>query len=1320
MRPTRTRDLGPARARRRDRVRPAVESLEGRALLAVALLKDVNPEDLFPAQITDVGGTAYFATKGPGDGTQLWTSDGSAGGTKKLADFPAPATAQTSPAPANLTDFGGALYFSAPNPVGAGDVIDRVDPVSGAISRVVTLSGGLGTAPSNFASAGGYLFFTDTAPDGNLNLLRTDGTAAGTIVLATDIRGTNFLDGQTYAAGSLVYFLASDAAHGSELWRSDGTVSGTRMIADLNPGPGNAPIFGETLLGSSLLFQAPGHVGTGALWSTDGTTETEIASNVGVNGAIAVSGSTAYFGVQGAQNGLWQTDGTAGGTQFVASVPEGIQNVVPHVIRAAAGRVYMAYLAGNGQYDLFSSDGSAAPAVKLGTFSEQGEIALSPASAVPTAATLGADLIFTAYDDAHGSEPWISDGTPAGTHLLFDASPGPSGSDPRDLTTAGGRVVFAAHGGDATGNQLWSTDGTAGGTSALATFPATRTASSVAAPQLYNPDAYKDPAVTVGGATYFAATDPDHGQELWKTDGTAAGTVRVSDTAPGPADGGAQSLTAFGGDVAFITQSGSGGRGAAIWKSDGTPEGTTQVTPAGLSGIEAGFRIPAFQGRLVFEATDTTAQTGLWSSDGTPAGTSEISPLPLFTRVRGNGIVATPTTIFFNAGRSGSSEEVLWASDGTAAGTGPVAPVSAPELVTLGSKAFFAYFDPTNGYRLWVSDGTAAGTMPLKSFWDIANLPNSFAVLGSRLYFLAADATGASQLWATDGTVAGTVLVKALGNPTTYGATQMVATGSSLYINDSSPFGERVYKSDGTAAGTAALTVNGHALTGNSVSGLLYAEGDSAYLSIGIAAGQTIYRAGPGSSSLDELSAVGPTSRSAAYPAAVLASGDLLAFGDDGTHGYEPMVLDTAPVLASISDRAVNPGGIVQFTASATDPHPSAVLRFGLAPGAPSGAAIDATTGAFTWPVPTSQPLGTVTITVIVSDGLTPPRTDSRAFHVTVAAVNHAPTIAPIPAQDGAPGETFNLNASATDPDAGQVLTYSLDPGAPAGMSVNSSTGLIRFTPTAAGAYTATVRATDNGTPALDVATAVTITVKSPVVVPTNHAPTLAPIAPQAATQGDVIRFQATATDPDAGQTLTYSLDPGAPSGAAIDPRTGEVSYPTSAPGTFTLVIRATDNGSPALSVAQGVTLTVRPATTPPPAPVEVASVTMTARKGSVATITIHLSDALVKGAAEALGNYALAQITVKGRGKKAKTVLKRVALKSASYNDTGHTVTLVVGGKLPMKQAALLTIRSAGVIDASGRPVDGNGDGQPGGDYSATLKGGVATRSVRILSSRR
>ncbi len=199
--------------------------------------------------------------------------------------------------------------------------------------------------------------------------------------------------------------------------------------------------------------------------------------------------------------------------------------------------------------------------------------------------------------------------------------------------------------------------------------------------------------------------------------------------------------------------------------------------------------------------------------------------------------------------------------------------------------------------------------------------------------------------------------------------------------------------------------------------------------------------------------------------------------------------------------------------------------------------------------------------------------------------MNTPPALAAIGNKTVSEGSLLTFKASASDADVpAQILTYSLGAGAPAGASINPSTGVFTWTPAEAqGPNTSliTIRVTDNGSPALSASETIAITVTE-----VNTAPVLAAIGSKTANEGSLLTFKAAATDVDLPvQTLTYSLDAGAPAGASIDPATGIFTWiPTEiqGPSIITLTIRVTDNGSPALSVFQNVIVTVNEANTAP------------------------------------------------------------------------------------------------------------------------------------------
>ena len=219
---------------------------------------------------------------------------------------------------------------------------------------------------------------------------------------------------------------------------------------------------------------------------------------------------------------------------------------------------------------------------------------------------------------------------------------------------------------------------------------------------------------------------------------------------------------------------------------------------------------------------------------------------------------------------------------------------------------------------------------------------------------------------------------------------------------------------------------------------------------------------------------------------------------------------------------------------------------------------------------------GARTITVTNPDGQS---ATSSSGLLTIAGgappTNQPPTLAAISNQTVIAGTTLTVTNSANDPD-GDTLMFSLGPGAALNSAINPTNGIFTWTPmqSQAGTNHFSVIVTDNGSPPLSATQTFAVTV-----IATNVPPTLAPIADRTIHALMTLTITNSANNPDVGQTLTFSLDPGAPTGASIGPVNGVFAWTPdeSQIGTNHITVRVTDNGAPPLSATQGFSVTVEP-----------------------------------------------------------------------------------------------------------------------------------------------
>ncbi|MEZ0580716.1 ELWxxDGT repeat protein [Nocardioides sp. MH1] len=419
------------------------------------------------------------------------------------------------------------------------------------------------------------------------------------------------------------------------------------------------------------------------------------------------------------------------------------------------------------------------------------------------AAAAAASLTFTGLPAAD-ADHYPSPRPPHGIELLRDIRPGDGTSFPADPTNVRGTLYFAAVD-PRLGRELWKSDGTTAGTKIVKDIW----------PGKKGGNPYE--LTAVGDELFFAADDGTHGLQLWKSDGTTAGTVRVRDIYPGATGYYASNLTNVDGTLFFTAEDGVHGR--ALWKSDGTRRGTKlvkDVNPADppQDGSYVFSYLAAAGGTLFFAANDGTHGLELWKSDGTTDGTVLLQDIrPGAGSSAPRRMTAVGDTMFFSAADDEHGRE-LWTSDGTTSGTVMVGDMASPgdrdgspyPLGRLGDRLVFEGKDGSVGSGVWISDGTTEGTQFLHRL--NANLPGAVLGRGERaeLYFL----TDYDGLWKTDGTPEGTVAVTDLATDSGCHspgyceiASQLAAKGHSLYfVANDKGIGTEVWVSNGTPEGT--------------------------------------------------------------------------------------------------------------------------------------------------------------------------------------------------------------------------------------------------------------------------------------------------------------------------------------------------------------------------------------------------------------------------------------------------------------------------------------------------------------------------------------
>lgn len=578
-----------------------------------------------------VGSKVFVAANDGTSGDELWVSDGTAAGTQRVTDYVQTTASPFGLDPPSLTALGNGVLFYADD--GAGQAGTWFSDGTSAGTILISNT----ARPAAYSVAQGIGYFNTSA-----DLFRTDGTVAGTYRIDVTAREL------PVSAFGAAYYIITNVDGSSELRRTDGTIGGTSTrvtfplgsgISSMTPTGGKlyfsyfTPVHGAEpavsndgtsveLLVNVAFDQRPSSspgsmTGTTAgafffasddvqrdAWFSDGTTGGTIRLGLSIppdaNSALMRVGASAFMSIR---NSWWKSDGTVAGTIpisfFSPSSGESIQSTF-----AASDRLYLVTPTG-----LYVSDGvstqqltpAGAPNLSTATkFSEHAGVVYfetSDSRLWETRGTSATTRVIALRTGTYAGGAFYGtqyDGTTNTTSLVRFDTTGASVvlgtfASPSSFLAAGRYVYFVNY--VAPTPTLWRTDGTAAGTIQLAsaeTFAAS------------------------GETVYFVGSDDAHGAELWRTDGTIPGTTLLKDIAPGNDTSLLQFFTDAWGSFWFTANDGVHGR--ELWRTDGTEAGTVMVADIAPSLVSSSpMQLTKAGSRLFFTANDGVTGVEPWA-----------------------------------------------------------------------------------------------------------------------------------------------------------------------------------------------------------------------------------------------------------------------------------------------------------------------------------------------------------------------------------------------------------------------------------------------------------------------------------------------------------------------------------------------------------------------------------------------------------------------------------------------------------------------------------------------------------------------------------
>lgn len=718
-----------------------------------------------------------------------WVSDGTSQGTYRLAEIPGGAAGSTY----ELVRVGDYILFTAATTT-SGHELWRIDMRDMSVTQVEDIAAGSASGIADNSRMGRVgdvvVFAASPTGDSEMNLWRSDGTAAGTFEIS-DVGVSSGISSMYFGTGRYVLIHVPVSSTELQLWATDGTASGTQLIQ----ASATYPLF---QVANRFYFPAAG--GANQLMTSDGTTAgTRMLSGIipANEQLLDIAGTDSVIFVRTigqrlpppnndriGPGHLYRHDLSSATTTTLTRYDMDNPGSTPYILGYAQGRLYFDNMRSDTGRELWTSDGTVDGTRMLKNLSpETRTFDSSPADFVRLQDT----LFFTADDGTHGREVWYSDGTNAGTQMLLDVVPGDAGSEPSDLFVVANQLYFFAR--DAAGAyRLWRSDGSGAGTQSLAAVqprPST----------LRSAGCDSRGVALADGNILFAGYDDTFGLRLWRTNGTTAGTVRLTHLSPGVFGGAKLCHLTRAGDRVYFQAADTSGR--ELWKSDGTVAGTQLVADLNsqLNGSEP-FSLTQWNGSLYFIANNEQGAQ-LWTTDGSSSSTRIAATFENGVPTAIAGVVANRLLVSVRTQRGDGQVVLPWVvANGTTSllASAALNRMDGVPFITNGLAFFSGVTNLVSGTDLepWVTDGTPAGTLQLLDTNPGYSYPTSFTDFHGVTLFETETYRVGRLLWRTNGTAAGT---RSIGE-FTLGAQRLAAGQRMFYVANDAAAGIELFAID--------------------------------------------------------------------------------------------------------------------------------------------------------------------------------------------------------------------------------------------------------------------------------------------------------------------------------------------------------------------------------------------------------------------------------------------------------------------------------------------------------------------------------------------